>query len=112
MKEEDYNKWLEAKSEVEHFDKLDDDVKKMIYDIEQTFYDGEEELNLSEIIIEKKEAYFDWTGFEEAVESVKEDYECDKEEAERIAGYSVMDSLIDILNDYTQHFDDWDFGIY
>ena len=112
MKEENYDKWLEAKSEVEHFDELGDDVKKMIYDIEQTFYDCEEELNLSEIIIEKKEAYFDWTGFEETVESVKEDYECDEEEAERIAGYWAKDSLTDILNDYTQHFDDWDFGIY
>lgn len=28
MKEKDYNKWLKAKREVEHFDELDDDVKK------------------------------------------------------------------------------------
>ena len=33
MKEKDYDKWLKAKSEVEHFDELDDDVKKMIYEI-------------------------------------------------------------------------------
>ena len=26
MKEKDYNKWLEAKSEVEHFKELDDNV--------------------------------------------------------------------------------------
>ena len=112
MKEKDYNKWLEAKSEVEHFDELDDDVKKMIYEIEQCFCDEDEEINLQEIIIEEKEAYFEWTGFEKTVESVKEDYGCDEGEAERIADYRVKDNLIDSVNDFTQHFHDWNFGIY
>ena len=111
MKEENYDKWLEAKSEVEHFDKLDDDVKKMIYKIEQAFYDGADEINLKDIIIEEKEVYFEWTGFEEEVELVKEDYGCDDEEAERIADSVRHDELAELLNEFTQHFDGWIFGV-
>ena len=111
MKEKDYNKWLEAKSEVEHFNELDDDVKKMIYDIEQSFYDGPEEINLEDIIIEKKEVYFYWVGFEKEVERIQEDYGIDEREAEKIADYWSHDSLTELLNDYTHNFHDWIFCV-
>ena len=110
MKEENYEKWLESKSEIEHFNKLDENVKEIIYDIEQTFVD-EEEIELSDIIIEKKEVYFYWTGFEKEVERVQEDYGCDEEEAERIADSIRHDQLAESLNDYTYNFNDWIFCV-
>ena len=35
MKEENYEKWLKAKSEVKNFDELPEELKKDIYDIEK-----------------------------------------------------------------------------
>ena len=66
--------------------------KKMIYEIEQAFCDSADELNLRDIIIEKKEAYLDWTGLDEEIEPVKEAYGCDEIEAERIADYECKDA--------------------
>ena len=111
MKEKDYNKWVKAKSEVEHFNELDEDVKKVIYDIEQTFEDADE-IELEEINIKDKEAYFHWIGFEKEVELVKEDYDCDEDEAERIADSIRHDQLAEYLNDYTHNFHDWIFCVW
>lgn len=70
-----------------------------------------EEISLKDIIIEKKEAYSDWAGFEKEVELVKEDYGCDEEEAERIADYVRHNQLAELLNDFTENFHDCIFSV-
>ena len=107
MKEKDYNKWLDAKSEVEHFDGLDENIKETIYSVEQNFVDGEE-VYLEEIHLEKKEIIFAWIGYEKALEILQEEYGYDEIEAEEEVGLD-HEMLTDALEEYSQG-TDWCFN--
>ena len=105
MKEKDYNKWLDAKSEVEH--ELDDNVKETIYRVEQDFVDGEE-VYLEEVNLEQKEIIFAWIGYEKALKILQEEYGYDEIEAEEKAGLD-HEMLTYALEDYS-HGTDWCFN--
>ena len=107
MKEKDYNKWLKAKSKVEHFDELDENIKETIYKVEQDFVD-EEEVYLEEIHLDQKEIIFAWIGYGKALEILQEEYGYDEIEAEEKAGLD-HEMLTDYLGERSQG-TDWSFN--
>ena len=110
MKEENYEKWLKAKSEVEHFDELNDEVKKTIYDIEQGLED-EWEVELDTVLIEEQEICFDWIGFEKEVERLQHECDYDEEKAYEIADTQSADVLQDYIFEFvSDDLEDWIFG--
>ena len=71
MKEKDYNKWLESKSEIEQFDELGENIKKMIYKTEKES-SLNKEVELCRINTEEHEIIFEWAGFEKELARVAE----------------------------------------
>ena len=71
MKEKDYNKWLESKSEIEHFDESGENIKKMIYKTEKES-SLNKEVELCRINTEEHEIIFEWAGFEKELARVAE----------------------------------------
>ena len=109
MREENYGKWLKAKSEVEHFDELDDDVKEAIYNAEQLMED-EWEVELDEILLEEQEIYFSWIGFETEVKRLQKECGYDEEKACEVAETMSADVIQDLIAEYRNGLDDWEFS--
>ena len=110
MKEENYEKWLKAKSEVEHFDELPDEVKKTIYDIEQGL-DEEWEVELDQVLLEEQEVYFTWEGFEKEVERLQRECGYDEDKAYEIADTQSADVLQDYIFEFvSDDLEDWIIG--
>lgn len=120
MKEQDYNKWLESKSEIEDFDEIPETLKKCIYKAEQEL-EGNEEVELYEISIDERIIIFSWTGFDKELERVADEmgYE-NPEDAEDIVNQAGHDMMLTILKGYnelqynpkSQSKDHWKFYIY
>ena len=102
MKEKDYNKWLEAKSEFEDFDEIPETLKKCIYKAEQEL-EGNEEVELYEISPEERIIVFKWTGFDKELERVADEmgYE-NPEDAEDIVNGAGHDMMLTILKTFNE----------
>ncbi len=98
MKGENYGKWLKVKSEVEHFNDFDDDVKKTIYRVERDF-----NVILDKIICEKKEIIFTNTANAKEFENIQDefDYEYDEGESKEITGDEEIPEGVNLVGKYS-----------
>lgn len=117
MKERDYNKWLESKSEIEHFDEIPEKLKEAIYKAEQELEDHEE-VELEEIDIYEHEIHFAWLGYDKECQRVADEFGYDTpKQAEEIVdrgGHEnmtyVLDAYMSIINNtISDPFERWRF---